>query len=244
MANLSLFLSSIANDIRRAKMLTDLDTARQSARFLQDDFLRLLPIVRVDLDQVRLHFRIGIEKLTSAPRESRFLSGIVAELESDPGKLNKELRATIQPQITDSAAQAAIATIIPQLTELDISRLPASTKLLSERFGQLYSDKMKSKTPHIDDNSHQSIKASAAKAFSTVLTDYSKQYGEDFVSQLLFDLSSVEVVVEGNRLKEFPPEMLMEVDITLSPRSYHWSEKAGTDPKAKPENRFIMMPGS
>ena len=80
MAILSQFLAALANDIRRAKTLVDVDTARQSTRFLKDEFLRLLPITRVDIDDVTVRFKMAVGEVVVTPKDSPFFAALIDQL--------------------------------------------------------------------------------------------------------------------------------------------------------------------
>ncbi len=246
---LSQFLSLLANEIRQGKTLADLDTARQSARFLKDDFLRLLPISRIDLDQVRLRFKMAVAEVVMTPDDSPFLSELVEQLAAQiikiPDKLWKAEKLSAEV-LSSPIVEAAARALVPELSELDPSRITLIRETLAKRFANHFAGRLAKLLPNSTAVFKRQTLKAAMETFARIFDRYAELYKEDLAAQLLKELGRLDVVVEGQRLREFPPDTLVELELHLVPKTYHWSLKPEfiDNPDAPPEKRYTLMPGS
>lgn len=248
MAILAQFLAALANEIRRGKILVDVDTARQSTRFLKDDFLRLLPITRIDIDQVRVRFKMAVGEVVVTPKDSPFLAmlneqlgpevaGTIAKLKP-PDRLSAET-------LSGAIIESAVLTLVPELSEMDPSRIASIRSLLSNRFAQNFVERFVKLSPGSTAEVKQQVLNTAEKVFTEKFNRYIETYKEDLAAQLLKELGRLDVVVEGQRLREFPPDALVELELHLVPRTFHWSLKPEyiNKPEAPVEEKYTLMPG-
>jgi hypothetical protein len=246
MAILSQFLAALANDIKKAKTLVDVDTARQSTRFLKDDFLRLLPITRVDLDNVLVRFKMAVKEVMVTPKDSPFFSALIEKLEPIVTKVAKTKKIEIAKETFSSATtEAAMLTLVPELTEMDPSRINLIQSTLTNRFTQNFSERFVKMAPDSTATERKQVLKDAQEAFTSIFNSYVETYKEDLAAQLLKELGRLDVVVEGDHLKEFPPDALVELELRLVPKTYHWALKPEyvDKPEAPAEEKFTLMPG-
>lgn len=246
---LAQFLALLANEIRRGKTLADLETARQSARFLQDDFLRLLPITRIDLDQVRLRFKMAIAEVAATPDDSPFLAELAEQLAEEvlkiPDKFWKAEKLSVEVLVSP-IIEAAAHTLVPELSELDPSRIALIRGILAKRFAHNFVGRLAKFLPNSTAALRRRVLNAAVETFTAIFGRYVEFYKADLAAQLLKEFGRLDVVVEGQRLREFPPETLVDLELHLVPRSFHWSLKPEfiDNPDAPPEKRYTLMPGS
>ena len=246
---LAQFLASLANEIQRGKTLSDIDTARQSTRFLKDDFLRLLPITRIDLDQVRLRFKMAIAEIVMTPNDSPFLSELAEQLAAQviniPNKLGKVKKLSVEV-LSNPIIEAAADTLVPELSELDPSRILLIRGVLAKRFANNFVGRLAKLIEGFTVVFRRQASKAAVGTFTVIFDQYVEIYKEDLAAQLLKEFGRLDVVVEGQRLREFPPDTLVELELHLVPKTFHWSLKPEfiDNPDMPPEKRYTLMPGS
>lgn len=252
MAILVQFLAALANEIRRGKILVDVDTARQSTRFLKDDFLRLLPITRIDIDQVRVRFKMAVGEVVVTPKDSPFLAMLNEQLGPKVAGMTAELKTLDLSAETLSGAiiESAVLTLVPELSEMDPSRIASIRSLLSNRFAQNFVERFVKLSLSVKlSPGFTAVKLQVLNTAEEVFTEkfdrYIETYKEDLAAQLLKELGRLDVVVEGQRLREFPPDALVELELHLVPRTFHWSLKPEyiNKPEAPVEEKYTLMPG-
>ncbi len=244
MAFLSQFLAALANDIRKSKLLVDLDTARQSTRFLKDEFLRLLPITRIDFDSVKLRFKMAVGEVVLKSEESPFLAALTSNL--TPKYVNITKKREMEPEVLSRPIiESAVMALAPELSEISPSRFPEIRESLSDRFSQNIADKYTKMVPESTEVEKKQVSRIAKGEFVKVLDRYAKTYKEDMAAELLKELGRLDVVVEGHRLREFPPDALVELELNLVSKTYHWSLKPEyiDKPEAPEEEKYELMPG-
>ena len=245
---LAQFLAALANEIRRGKTLVDIETARQSTLFLQDDFLRLLPITRIDVDQVRLRFKMAVAEIVVTTNDSPFLTALTGQLTDRIMKARDRLRVTekLSAQILSPViAEAAVLALIPELSDLAPSRIAAIRDLLANRFAKNFVERFVKLTTRSTATVRRQVSTMAQEVFTTNFDKYFETYKEDLGAQMLKEFGRLDVVVEGQKLKEFPPDVLVELELHLIPKTYHWSLKPEfvDKPEAPPEKKYTLMPG-
>jgi hypothetical protein len=244
---LAQFLASLANEIRQSKTLVDLETARQSTRFLKDDFLRLLPISRIDIDQVRLRFKMAVGEFVATPKDSPFLGALTDQLVvvEATGKSRAAENLSVDA-LSGAITEAAVLTLAPELSELDPSRIASIRDVLAPRFAEYFVERFVKLTPGSTASVRGRVSKAAIEVFTRVFDQYTEIYKEDLAAQLLKEFGRLDVVVEGQRLREFPPDALVELELHLVPRTFHWSLKPEfvDQPEAPPEKKYTLMPGS
>lgn len=262
MAFLSQFLASLSNEISKAKILSDLNTARQASRFLNDDFLRNLPITRMDFDHVNLHFKMAIGELTSTPQDSPFLSSLTTELtrsllpedkrtappKASPKTLSKVSRQEKEQKIQSLAVGAVVQSIVPELANIDPANIQASSQVIAEKFKKNFTQSVTTANITIPHDAH-TIQEKAGETFHKVFNKYFISYKDNLATQLLKELGQLNVIVEGDKLKSFPPDALVDIELQLLPKTYHWSLKPEytqkvNDQNIKEEDKYVLMPGS
>lgn len=230
----------MTSEVSRAKTLADFATAKQSARFLKDDFLRNLPITRIDIGQVSIKLKIGVDGLKVDPNESPFISSLVrgvSEALKQPQKKNEKPIEIPLDQIQQIAAQVTVQTIGPRLSEIDYSKISGTISSdiknnLSNLFATRFNDQMLKNIPSIlkaRTNPFEVIK----NVFQDKLMEYANKYKGDLAAQLAAELGRLEVIIETEKLKTFPVESLVDMQLTLDPRAFHWALKS--DYVNKPE---------
>jgi len=249
MAYLAQFLAGIANEIRRGKTLVDLDTARQSSRFLKDEFLRLLPINRIDLDVIKLRCFFAVSEVEIKKSDSPFISKVIDDtMIAIQGKIPKREMPKKPPDetIVRLIRDISLKTVVPELAELDPSDIDKSVDRLSSRFTDNLFGAFKEYAPGASPSLGKKYSSIAGEAFKRSLLDYFKRYKEDLASELFKEISRLQIEVEADKLKGFPPNSLVELELQLIPKTFHWSQKPEMiDKKDVPlEDKYIMMPGS
>jgi hypothetical protein len=249
MAILAQFLAALANEIRQSKTLVDLETARQSTRFLKDDFLRLLPISRIDIDDVRLRFKMAVGELVVTPKDSPFIGALTDQLVAKIVEVTTKSRGAEKLSVDSlpgAITEAAVLTLVPELSELDPSRIASIRGVLAPRFAEYFVERFVKLTPGSTASVKRRVSNAAIEVFARVFDQRAQIYKEDFAAQLLKEFGRLDVVVEGQRLREFPPDVLVELELHLVPKTFHWSLKPEfiDQPEASPERKYTLMPGS
>jgi hypothetical protein len=249
MASLAQFLALLSNEIRRGKMLVDLDTARQSTQFLRDEFLRLIPITRIEVDSVRLNFKMAVSELaTGSVETSPFLAALGEKLGPEVAAATARLKEgsrispdAVIPAIVESAALA----LIPALPELDPSRIESIGQGLATQFSQYFLQRFLHLVAGVPEAVRTKVRGIAERGFAENFKQHAERYKFDLAAQLLRELGGIDVVVEAEKLRTFPPDALVGLELHLSPRTFHWSLKAeyANKPDMPPEDRYTLIPG-
>jgi len=225
-------------------MLSDLDTAQSSSKFLKDDFLRLLPITRMDIDHVSLRFKIGVGGVSINKNESQFLFELVEKIKSyiiDVLK-NKKYGKIPSKTIEKIILEETIKIIVPEISNIEPSKPDIFTRNISKPFSRNLIDRIKTIFPELI---LEQFETKLESFFNEILSLYLQTYEENFSSQLLKEIGRLDVIVESQQLRELPPEALVEMQIQLIPKTFHWSLKPEhiDNKEASPEDKYTLMPG-
>lgn len=246
MPSLAQFVALMGNEVRRGKLLVDLDTAQQSTRFLRDDFLRLLPLTRVDIDSIHLSFKMAVNQISPASvDDSAFLAALNDGVSQLAEGIRTELKDIPAQQFRSALIDSAVHVLIPALGNLGTDRVELQKKTLSHQFGQYLTPKLQQVAPNATDALRAKIVQIARQGFERSFDQYLQQFGSDIAAQLMTEFGRLDVVLEGEKLRSFPPDALVQVDLNLAPRTFHWSLKAecANKPDLPPEKKYLLVPG-